>query len=361
MRPPPSPLVGSLGAVTPFVAPEALEARLGRRFRLRLGANESTFGPSPRAVEAMARRAAEAQWYGDPNSVELREALSPRFGVPSDRLRVGAGIDGLLLHLCRAYLAPGRTAVTSLGGYPTFEFAVLPTGAGLERVPYRDDRPDLGALAERARAVAASMVYLANPDNPSGAVWGAAEVSAFRAALPAGCLLLLDEAYADYVPEGALPSVDADDPAVVRLRTFSKAHGLAGLRIGVAVLPEGMGEELDKVRGHFEVNGVAQAGALASLQDAEHLRRVVAGTDASRARLVEGARALGMPSLPSATNFVLLDADTRERAEALLERLLQAGVFVRKPALAPLDRCVRVTLGQAAEVQEFLEVLAAIR
>ncbi len=312
----------------PFVAPEEIERRQGRPFRLRLGANESAFGPSPRALEAAA--GFDAARYGDPKAFELCAALAARHGVVMASIAVASGIDELLGLFCRAFVAPGEGAVTTEGSYPTFEYAAAGVGARIERVPYRAFRPDLGALAARARG--AKIAYLANPDDPTGALADPAAVAAFRSALPEDCLLLLDEAYADFVAAGSLPRFGPDDPGVVRLRTFSKAHGLAGLRVGYAIAHPDHVAALDRIRLHFGVNGPAQAAARASLADEASLARVVEGTIAGRARLAALGAALGWTPLPSATNFVLFEVGGSDRATRLVEELAQRDVFVRRSA-----------------------------
>lgn len=339
--------------LVPFVAPEALEARLGVKFRLRMGANESAFGPSPRAVEAM--RAVPVAHYGDPQSLALREALGARYEIEIDRITVGVGIDELLILLCRAFVDPGDHVVTSFGSYPTFEFAAMGAGGELLRVPYREDAPHLEALAEAARTHRAKVVYLANPDNPSASFFLPNEIARFRAALPEGCLFILDEAYADFVPDSQLAPID--DSPVVRLRTFSKAHGLAGARVGYALGNPTIGKALDKVRPHFGVNGVGQAGALAALGDDAHLQSVIAATHAGRQQLAQIAGEAGLPPRFGWTNFVLMDAGSKAAADALLDRLLRAGVFVRKPSQPPLDRFIRVSVGRAEQNALFGEIV----
>ncbi len=356
--PNPTPIAAALPSTTPFVGPEALERAMGQPFALRLGANESLFGTSPLAIAAMQEAAARGHFYCDPEGFELRTEIAARFGGSIANVTLGAGIDDLLLLFARAFISSGDRAVTSLGGYPTFEYVVAGCGGLVERVAYRDDRVDLDALAAKAHEVGARLVYLANPDNPSGSWQTAAEVAAFCAALPPGCLLLLDEAYADFVPAAELPAISLDDPAVVRFRTFSKGHGMAGLRVGYVLAANEHIATPEKIRLHFSVNSVAQAGALASLRDPSFLAAVVDATDSGRIRLVEGAKALGISSLPSRTNFVCLDFETRARAESVLSALGERGVFVRKPGREPLDRCVRVTIGRPQDIELFLRILA---
>ncbi len=346
--------------MVPFEAPEALEKRLGVRFHLRLGANESLFGPSPAAIEAMRERAATSFHYGDPQSYELRHALAERFGIRADNVCVASGIDELLSLATRLFVAPGEFVVTSVGTYPTFDFAALGAGADVRKAPYRNDAPDVEALAEEARHCKARLVYLANPDNPTGALLGALEVARLREALPHDCVLLLDEAYSDFAPVGTLPKISGGDPGVLRLRTFSKAYGMAGARIGYVIAHDSHIRELDKIRLHFGVNAVAQAGALASLSDDRHLNHVVAETSKGRRRLREVALTCGFETLPSATNFVAIDFGTREKAEAVLNSLLQKGVFVRKPSAPPLDRLVRITIGRSEDLDLFEEIFPTV-
>src|SRR5262249_2496414 len=220
--PPVTRLVASLPATVPFVAPEAMERRRGRPFLLRLGANESTFGPSPRAKEAMRAPAELIANYADPESYELRAALATHQRVAMEQVVVGSGIDDLLGLVVRGFLDRGEVAVTSLGAYPTFNYHVAGYGGRLERIPYRDDRNDLETLADTARTTGARLVYLANPDNPSGSWHSAEALQAFVDGLPGRCLLLLDEAYVEFAPEEAVLPLDAENPRVIRLRTFSK-------------------------------------------------------------------------------------------------------------------------------------------
>ena len=346
--PSPTALVSGLPPTVPFVAPEEIERRLGRPFRLRLGANESAFGPSPRALEAAGF---DVSRYGDPKAFDLRAALAARHGVALQEILVASGIDELLGLFCRAFAAPGDGVATTEGSYPTFEYAAAGVGARIERLPYRDFRPDLRALGEASRGK--KIVYLANPDNPTGALLGPKEVEWFRTGLAGHCLLLLDEAYADFVPAGSLPRFRPEDPSVVRLRTFSKAHGLAGLRVGYTIAHADHVAALERIRLHFGVNGPAQAAALASLADETHLSQVVAETVAGRARLTAMGEALGWTPLPSSTNFVLFEVGGVGRAAWLVDDLARRGVFVRRAAGGGL----RITVGRPSEMDELEPVL----
>jgi histidinol-phosphate aminotransferase len=353
-RPRLTALAESLPATVPFVGPEAQERARGRPFRARIGANESGFGPSPRVVEAMAVAAPQMWKYCDPDNHDLRSALAAHLGVGAGNVVIGEGIDGLLNLAVRLHVADGTPVVTSLGAYPTFNFHVAGFGGRLVAVPYANDREDLEALLETVKCEAAPMVYLSNPDNPMGTWWRAGDVEAFAAALPPTTMLVLDEAYGETAPEGTLPPIDVARPNVLRLRTFSKAYGLAGLRCGYAVGDADRIRAFEKIRAHYGVNRMAQVAGLAALADQAYLTEAVGRIAAARARIADIARANGLTPLPSATNSVAIDCGG-DGAFALhvLEALLARDVFVRKPMAPGLDRCIRVSAGPEADLDIF--------
>ncbi|MGL4234825.1 pyridoxal phosphate-dependent aminotransferase [Tabrizicola sp.] len=341
-----TPHAALLPSTVPFTGPEALERRTGIPFRARLGANESLFGPSPKAVAAMQAAASEAWMYGDPENHDLKQALAAHHQISPAHIAIGPGIDGLLGLICRLTLEPGTPVVTSLGAYPTFNFHVAAQGGSLTRVPYKGDHEDPEALLAAAKTTRAKLVYLANPDNPMGSHHPAPVIEEMAKNLPEDTLLILDEAYADLSPPGTVPSIPADHPQVIRLRTFSKGYGLAGARVGYAITSPDLAIAFDKVRDHFGMTRVSQAGALAALADQDWLRSVQERTLDARERLSAIARANGLAPLPSATNFVTIDCGRDgDFARNLLTELGKRGVFVRMPGVAPLDRCIRISLG----------------
>ena len=350
-----TPLAACLPATVPFTGPETLERRMGHPFAARLGANESGWGPSPRAIAAMQAAVPDLWRYGDPEMHDLRAAIASHHATSPAHVMPGEGIDGLLGLIVRLTISPGDVAVMSQGAYPTFAFHVTGFGGRLHTVPYAGFHEDPDALAAAARATGARLVYISNPDNPMGTWHDGATIARLIAAMPPGALLILDEAYVDFAPKGTAPAIDPADPRVIRLRTFSKAHGLAGLRAGYAIGPAGLIAAFDRVRNHFGLGLLAQAGAMAALDDIDWLGQVLTRTAAARARLAGLAAAHGLTAIPSATNFVTMDCGSATVAAATLHGLADRGIFIRKPVVAPLDRCIRITAGPPAA----LDLLAA--
>lgn len=359
-------LVDSLPATVPFVGPETQERARGKRFRARIGANENSFGASPKAVAAMAAEAAEAWKYCDPENFDLKQAIAAAHGVAPDNVMVGEGIDGILGLCVRLFVEPGTPVVSSLGAYPTFNYHVAGFGGRLVTVPYRDDREDLEALVAATRREAAPLVYFANPDNPMGTWWEAATIERLVATMPDHAVLLLDEAYAEFAPEGTSPRLDVDDPRVLRLRTFSKAYGLAGIRVGYAIGAKTLIGSFDKIRNHFGVSRVSQTGALAALADPAHIAHVRREVAAARTRIGAIAATHGLVALPSATNFVTVDCGgDGALAKRVLEALIARDVFVRMPGVVPQNRAIRIGCGRPEELdifeREFPAALAEAR
>lgn len=357
-RPPLTPVAEALPATVPFVGPEAQERARGRPFRARLGANENGFGASPKVVERM-RAAAPQMWkYCDPENHDLRHALAAHYGLKAENFAVDCGIDGVLETACRHYVAPGTPVVTSLGAYPTFNYDVAVCGGALHAVPFRDDGEDLDGLLNAVRKTGAPVVYVSNPDNPMGTWWDGTDIQAFADALPETTMLLLDEAYCELAPASAMPRIDVTRPNVLRLRTFSKAYGLAGLRCGYAIGEDRTVRNFDKVRNQYGMTLMAQEACVAALADQDWLAQVVAKVAACRERIAVIGRANGLKPIESATNFVTMDCG-RDGAYAkrILDGLLERDVFIRKPMAPGLDRCIRVSCGPEDEIAIFEAML----
>ncbi|MGB7318056.1 MAG: pyridoxal phosphate-dependent aminotransferase [Planktotalea sp.] len=351
-------LAQTLPASVPFVGPEAQERARGARFDARLGANENGFGPAPAVLEAIKAHAHEAWMYGEPESYELRSAIADHHGAARENIVVGEGIDGLLGYVVRLVVGAGDAVVTSDGAYPTFNYHVAGFGGVLHKVPYKGDFEDPDALLAKAREVDAKLVYLSNPDNPMGTYISAKAIEAMIEGLPAGCLLILDEAYVEFAPQDAIPDIAIDHPAVIRMRTFSKGYGLAGMRVGYAMGAPELILAFEKIRNHFGMNRIAQIAALAALKDQAGLDAIKASVAEAKRRIAQIAAQNGLMHLPSATNFVAIDCGGDDAfARRVLGELIARGIFVRMPFVAPQSRCIRVSCGPEVELQRFEQAL----
>ncbi|SLN13734.1 Histidinol-phosphate aminotransferase [Roseovarius albus] len=351
-------LIESLPSSVPFVAPEQMERQRGAPFLARLGANENIFGPSPKALEAI-RQAADNIWkYGEPDSHALRHALAAHHNVGPENILVGEGIDGLLGYLVRLLISPGDPVVTSDGAYPTFNYHVSGYGGQLHKVPYKDDHEDIQALINKSKSAKAKLIYFANPDNPMGTFYPGADITAALSDLPENCLFLLDEAYIEFAPEGTSPEISTDDPRVIRMRTFSKAYGMAGARVGYAIGTADLIRSFDKIRNHFGMCLLSQAGAMAALEDQEWINQTIEKVSQSRTAITDIAAQNGLTALPSAANFVTVDCGVDgDFARKVLSGLIEQGVFVRMPFVAPQDRCIRISCGREADLEHLAKAL----
>lgn len=329
----------------PFPGIAALERRTGIAITARLSANEALPLYSEALTELYGQALLEeARCYPDPAAYALRRALACHHALPIEALLVDAGADALIFLFLRAFTDPGSVVLHACGTYPTFGYFAQSLGLMARPVAYLMDngvpRADLAALARQARRNQARVVYLANPDNPTGSEHSSQAIEAFAKALPAGTLLLLDEAYEAFGQAGSTRVL----PNVVRLRTFSKAFGLAGARIGYAMAPASVLEVANQARVHYAVSGLAQRLALHALGEDAHQRLVIAATQALRAQFMALAQAAGIDVYPSATNFVAWQAGSEQAAERLRQRLLAKGASLYLGCINQRVTIVRVTL-----------------
>lgn len=361
-----TPFAANLPATVPFVGPEALERSTGTPFAARLGANENVFGPSPKAITAMQEAAQEVWMYGDPESHDLRTALAAKHAVPAKNIVVGAGIDGLLDSIVRLTITQGDHVVTSAGAYPTFNYHVTGYGGTIHAVRYTVNFEDPDHLIAKARDVGAKLIYISNADNPMGTCHSAQTIKQMIKDLPENCLLVLDEAYVELAPANTAPAFDVSNPQVIRTRTFSKSYGMAGARIGYAIGHEDFISAFDRVRNHFGISRIAQAGAVAALADDDYHDAVRAKIEASRQALYQIAQDNGLMALASATNFVAINCgEDGDFARGVVDHLAAQGIFVRMPSIAPLDRFIRVSCGTPNDMERVAaalpKALAAVR
>ncbi len=356
MKPPFTSLIESLPSTVPFVGPELQERTNGFPFKARIGANENVFGASPKAHAAIAAEISQCWKYTDPGFVDLKDAIAELHNVPVENIVVGEGIDGLLGIAARLFVEPGVGVATSLGAYPTFNFHINGLGGRLVTAPYIDDHESPRALLELAKKEDARIIYIANPDNPMGTWWNRTELDEMIGQLPDQTVLFLDEAYVEFAPEGTSPKIDLDNPQVLRFRTFSKAYGLAGARVGYAIGNVELIKAFDKIRNHFGMNGFAVEGANAAIRDQDWLAQTITKVDEARKRIASIAAENGLTTIPSAANFVAIDCGRDgDFARAVLSELSKQGIFVRMPGVAPQDRCIRISVGTPDDLDLFEE------
>ena len=345
----------------------ALRRRFSDRHLVELGSNENPYGPSPAARAAVLDALDSLHRYPDPLGGDLKRALAAKLGVPTDRILLGNGSHELLMQFAQVFAGPGHDVVASQYGFAVYALAAQATGATLRlapALPAEHPMPrghDLDAL-RRTITAATRIVYLANPNNPTGTWFEADAFAAFMQAVPEQVLVVADEAYAEFADApghaSALPLLQRH-PNLVVTRTFSKAHALAGLRVGYAVANAGLISVMERVRESFNVNVAGLAAAEASLGDDASLRRSLAGNATQRAMLAEALRARGLFVHPSQTNFLLVDFGSD--AAPLETALLEHGVVPRPMAGYGLPTCLRITVGTEDENRWLLAALDAVR
>ncbi len=335
---------------------ERLLAEKGIREAVKLASNENPFGPSPKAVAAVRRAAAEVHRYPDGDASALRQALAERHGVTPAHILVGNGSNEVLELLIRAFAGPGDAVVFSERAFIVYRLATVAAGAVPVAVPEADGLShDLEAMAQAVDA-RTKVVCVANPNNPTGTLHGLDALQSFLDALPRDVVVLLDEAYHEYVVRETDESIGRlTHPGLVICRTFSKAWGLAGLRIGYGVGDPALLEVVGRFREPFNVNALAQVAALAALGDGEWMAEGVARVIEERRRLEAALADMGLLAAPSHGNFVLL---SHPRAIQLANLLEDAGVIPRPLAPYGMSDYLRVTVGTRPENERFLQALA---
>jgi histidinol-phosphate aminotransferase len=336
--------------VHPYIAGES-EVQ-GANRTVKLSSNEGAFGVPPSAQAAIIGAVTGSYRYPDGGAVGLRAALGTRWGLDPAQIVCGAGSDDLLYQFCLSFGGPGRDIIMSAHGFTIYHIAGTNAGSRVIKVPERNLTADLDAMLA-AVSPATRLIFLANPNNPTGSMLPAEEVARFRAALPPEVLLVIDAAYAEYVTHPAYDAgvklVDASNNTVMT-RTFSKIFGLGGMRIGWCYAPLAIVDVLNRVRGPFNVSVAAQAAAIAALTEPEWVEKGYAHNAEYRPKLAAGIEAAGLKVWPSEGNFVLVELETTDAANAADAFLRTNGIIVRKVGGYGLPHCLRVTVGTTEEV-----------
>jgi len=356
-----APGVRALRPYVPGKPIEELEREYGVQNAIKLASNENPLGPSPLALAAARDALPEIARYPDGGGFALKRALSARLGVDTGQITLGNGSSDVIEFAARIFLAPGDEAVFSQHAFAMYRIITQAIGGRCVEVPARDWGHDLDGMA-RAVTARTRLVFVTNPNNPTGTWFGRAALRAFLERVPTRVLVVLDEAYFEYVDDPDYPDGIAllnEFPNLVVARTFSKVYGLAGLRVGYSVSSAALADLLNRVRPPFNVNSLALAAAEAALADDEHLRKTVQLNRDGMRQLTDGLRGLGLPYIPSAGNFVCVEVGDAAR---VYEQLLRRGVIVRPVANYGMPRHLRITVGLREENHRFLEALhAALR
>lgn len=356
------PALASVQAYVPGRPLSDLQRELGDIPITKLASNEGPYPPFPAALEAIAAASREQNLYPDPGAWALRDALGERHGIDPERIVVGNGMDSLIKLLCMALLDPGDELVMGWPSFISYRQGAMAEGATWTPVALRPDGAyDLDAVAG-AIGPRTKIVAVVSPNNPTGGVVDNAALLDFLDALPPHVLPVLDEAYFEYLPAGSHDGTALlrDGRYLVVMRTFSKAFGLAGLRVGWMAGPPGLAEALAPVRNAFDVNAVAQAAALASLSDADvELPRRMGEVRTERARMADGLRALGIDPLPSEANFVFVEVG-EDRAAAIDRALTTRGVIVRPTAGFGAPGGLRITVGTPDQNDRLLAAMREV-
>ncbi len=355
-----TPGVQGLSPYQPGKPIEELEREYGVTGAIKLASNENPLGPSPRALVAARDALADIHRYPDGNGFILKGALARKHGVTPGCITLGNGSNDILEFLARAFVLPENEVIFSEHAFAVYPIVTRAVGAKAVVIPAKHWGHDLAAM-QRAVSARTRLIFIANPNNPTGTWLKAGELEEFIRGLPTHVLVAVDEAYFEYVGEREYPNTIAwiaQYPNLVTTRTFSKAYGLAGLRVGYGISSPAIADVLNRVRQPFNVNSVALAAASAALEDEMHVARAVQTNRDGMRQLIDAFKELGLEYIPSTGNFICVDF--KRPAAAMYEALLRQGVIVRPVANYGMPNHLRITVGLADENRRFIEALRKI-
>jgi histidinol-phosphate aminotransferase len=355
--------LAALREYVPGTPIEEVQREYGIKDVIKLASNENPLGPSPKAVAAIEKALPKLNLYPDGQSYYLRHALADHLGpgIEAEQVAVGNGADGLIMQTCMALLDEGCEAIVSRSSFPVYDIFINVMRAKLVKTPMRDLCLDLegmaGAINERTR-----LIFVCNPNNPTGTIVTQDEVDAFMTRVPEDVLVIFDEAYFEMADSDAFPEtleyVREGRPNVMVMRSFSKIYGLAGIRVGYAAAAPEILATLYKVKEPFSVNLLAQAAAIAALEDKGYFEASVAANHAGRLYLYAEFDRLGMRYTPSHTNFVLVEFGPQ--ALVIYEALLRKGVILRPCTAYDLPECLRITVGSGEQNARLIQALEEV-
>ena len=349
--------------IPPYVPGKSIDEvarEMGLARVIKLASNENALGPSPRAIDAIRSHLGEIHRYPEDSSHDLKQALAGHLGVDAGNILLGTGADEVLLLLGHLFLDPGDECLYAFPSFPVYRKSALAMAAVPVVSPLRDFRIDVDDLLSRVTP-RTRLVFLCNPNNPTGHLTPAAEVRSFLDRLPDHVFPVIDEAYAEFVADGECAEgvrLFREGRALASVRTFSKISGIAGLRVGYAVVPPEVSIAVNGIRNSFNISRLAQVAALAALDDREHIERTRALTFAGREQLDRGLREMGLVPLPSQANFVCVDVG--RSAEDVFQQLLRRGLIIRPLTAFGMVNHIRITVGSSEENSVALEALAEV-
>ena len=355
-----APGVANLQPYVPGKPVSELERELGISDSIKLASNENPLGPGPKALAALQDELSELARYPDGGAFALRAAIAERHGVSAKQVTIGNGSNDVLDMIARVFLYPGRESLFSQHAFAVYPISSMAAGAELKIAPARDFGHDLDAMRELI-SERTGVIWIANPNNPTGTWVDGDALHAFVKDVPANVIVVIDEAYFEYVHVDGYPDASrwlAEFPNLVVTRTFSKAYGLAALRIGYGLSHPDVADLLNRVRQPFNANSFAQAAAIAALQDDDYLQRSIELNDQGMAQLTAGFDRLGLQYIPSVGNFVTVNVG---RAAGEVDKaLLQQGVITRPVENYGLQHCLRISIGLESENARFLGALEKV-
>jgi histidinol-phosphate aminotransferase len=324
---------------------------------VKLASNENPFGPSPLAVESIRRDAAAVHLYPDQHAHRLRKKLASTYGVGEEQFIIGNGSDEIMTMIAGTYLEDGDNTVTAHGTFSTYTFATLLYGGEVRHVPLKDGRFDLPAI-RAAVDERTQIIFVCNPNNPTGTYVSQTEVVEFLQSVPERVLVVMDEAYAEFVEETDYPdsvALISEYPNLIVLRTFSKIYGLAGMRVGYGIASAEVVADISRVKQPFNVGILSQAAAASALADTEFVERSISNNKAGKEYLYAQLTRLGVQYFPTSSNFICIE--TRKDSLQLFQRIMELGVTIRPLASFGMATSIRVTVGTPEQNELFIRCL----
>ena len=351
-----------LDEVTPYKPGKPIEEvkrELGLEDVIKLASNESPFPPSPKVIEAIEKNAQDVNRYPDGGCFYLRDAISKKLGIFENNIVFGNGSDEIIIMALRAFVHPGEEVIISDPTFMIYRIASVISGAKVEVTPAKNYRYDLDAMLEKITDKT-KMIFIANPDNPTGTYANSNELDSFLRNVPENIIVFIDEAYYEFARGEDYPEtvkyIENSNCNVIIARTFSKAYSLAGLRVGYGIAREDIASALNKVREPFNINSIAQVAALAALEDEKYMLEKVSFMNNEKARMCKELEAIDIEFVPSRTNFILID--TKRDSSDIFDYLIHKGIIVRDMAVWGLKGFIRVNMGMKEENDSFLKVFS---